>query len=138
MHWIHYAVIAMVSHSVLMVILKKITISGLQTEIINFYFLLSTTMMMFCFAVTRNSRFKIPTNLVIWFVVLGFVAFFYNYFTIKAISIAPNPGYVVGILSCNIVIVTIVGSVLFGSPLTATKIAGITMMFCGSLLITVV
>ncbi|BBM84595.1 EamA family transporter [Candidatus Uabimicrobium amorphum] len=138
MHWIHFAVIAMISHSALMIILKEVTNSGLQTEIINFYFLLFTTIVIFCFAATRNVRFQIPGKFVVWFMVLAIIAFFYNYFAMKAISAAPNPGYVVGILSCNIIIITIVGSLLFGNPLPTTKIVGIALMVCGSLLITMV
>ena len=138
MPWIKFAIIAMISHAALMIILKKVTGSGIQTEIINFYFLLFTTVVIFCFAATKNSRFKIPANLVVWFVILAIIAFFYNYFAMKAITAAPNPGYVVGILSCNIVIVTVVGALLFGNPLTATKVVGIGLMLCGSLLIAVV
>ena len=138
MPWIKFAIIAMISHSALMIILKKVTSSGIQTEIINFYFLLFTTVVIFCFAASKNSHFKIPANLVIWFVLLAIIAFFYNYFAMKAITAAPNPGYVVGILSCNIVIVTVVGSLLFGNPLTTTKVVGIGLMLCGSLLIAVI
>ena len=136
MNWIFAAIISSIAFAGIPLLLKKLTQYSLTSEIINFYFWLITSMTFLAFAIYRKSSFKIDKGSLVWFLVLSVVAFFANYFSIIALKLAPNPGYVRAIQSANIVLITVSSIFLFGSTISIKTILGITLILGGLYLLT--
>jgi drug/metabolite transporter (DMT)-like permease len=72
-------------------------------------------------------------TLIIWGVIVACFSFLANYFSAKAYQNAPNPGYVEGIKSSNAILTTILGLLLFASPVPWLKWLGIILIPFGLL-----
>ena len=134
--WILYSLISVVSISIMTLLFKHLLNSGINPEIINFYFFLISTVAFLGFLVAKSSNFNIPKSSIPIFVILGLLALSYNYFDLLAIKIAPNPGYVEAILTMKIIIITLLSFLLFKSDLNMTKAIGIGLCILGTFLLT--
>lgn len=128
MSWISHSIIALFSISFLVLILKRLTQFKMEPEIINFYFFLITTIFFFFIIMLKRTSFQIPYNSLPYFILAGFIAIIYNYFSIIAIDNAPNPGYVEAIVSFRVIIILFLSLILFDSQITLIKLTGI--IFC--------
>jgi hypothetical protein len=84
-----------------------------QSEIINFYFFLLTTVVFLVFSLFKGTHLVISTGSIKWFALLAIVAAAANYFSVTAIRAAPNPGYVTGIRAFETVIIAVVAVFVF-------------------------
>lgn len=137
MSWLFYSLVAMISFAVMILLFKKLTTLEQRTEVINLYFFLFTTLAFFLFVILRQVRLQIPTDSLPLLILLAIVAVVANYCSISAIRLAPNPGYVRGIQSFEVVIITVVSIFLFQSDINLTKLAGIALSLCGIILLSV-
>ena len=133
--WILYSLISVVSISIMTLLFKHLLNTGLNPEIINFYFFLISTIAFLGFLFTKSSNFQVPSSSIPVFIILGLLALSYNYFDLLAIKSAPNPGYVEAILTLKIVIVTFLSFWLFSSELNTTKLIGVGLCVLGGFLL---
>jgi drug/metabolite transporter (DMT)-like permease len=136
MNWILATIISSIAFAGISLLLKKLTQYPLTPEILNFYFWITTSITFLAFALYKKSSFKISTDSLVWFLVLSIVAFVANYFSIIALKLAPNPGYVRAIQSANIIIITVSSIFLFGSTISIKMILGIMLILGGLYLLT--
>ena len=136
MNWIFATIISSIAFAGVSLLLKKLTQYSLTPEILNFYFWIITSITFLAFALYKKSSFKIDKGSLVWFLVLSIVAFVANYFSIIALKLAPNPGYVRAIQSANIVLITVSSIFLFGSTISIKAILGIMLILGGLYLLT--
>lgn len=67
----------------------------------------------------------------------GILCYAGNYFQVRSITEAPNPGYALAIIASYIVLVTIASIFLFASPLSLTKAVGIGLCAAGVVLLSI-
>ncbi|HIE02251.1 MAG TPA: hypothetical protein EYP59_18545 [Thiotrichaceae bacterium] len=134
-NWFWQAVISMVFFSAVTLLFKVLVDTKLKSEIINFYFFLFTTLGFLGFLLFRETTLKIPLNTLPTFGLLTLVALVANYYGLKALAAAPNPGYVSSIQEFKAVIVLIAAVFLFNSELSFTKGLGILFCFIGIILL---
>lgn len=137
MNWLFYSLVAMISFAVMILIFKKLTTLEQRTEVINFYFFLFTTTAFSLFVFFRQVQLQIPIDSLPLLILLAIIAVVANYCSITAIRLAPNPGYVRGIQSFEVVVITVLAVFLFQSDINLTKLIGIALSLCGIILLSV-
>jgi len=135
MSWVTQAFIAMISISVMVLIIKGLTRLGLSSEVIAFYYFLFTTPLLFIFALYKKAEFGLPLASLPLFFLFAIIAVAYNYFNVSSVGSAPNVGYAVGIISFNVAVVFVASIFLFDASFTLVKFIGIIFSIIGIVLI---
>jgi len=136
MNWFYYTLIAMVSLASFNIVAIKLgKFSGIRPEIILFYIFLFTTIIFLSFILFKKSDLAIYKESVKWLGIAAILSFIMNYCTLSAFNSAPNAGYVEGIKSFQIVIVTIAAYFFFDGTITPLKFIGIILSLCGLILL---
>lgn len=138
MNWLVLSFFAMLCFASVALIIKKLTLTEPQSEVINFYFFLFTTIVFLGLSLSKGTRLITPPDSIKWFALLAVVAAAANYFSVAAIRSAPNPGYVTGIRGFEASITALVSVMLFKSEMTATKFIGIVLTIGGLILLSLV
>lgn len=134
-NWLAYSFVAMISFVVMILLFKKLTVMEPKTEVINFYFFLFTAVAFFFFAIIKKVQLEFPSKSLPLFILIAIIAVIANYASVSAIRSAPNPGYVRGIQTLEVVIITIAALFLFKSEITPIKFIGILLSVCGVILL---
>ncbi|MCJ7703436.1 MAG: EamA family transporter [Anaerolineales bacterium] len=134
-NWIYYSLITVISFTMMSLIFKKLTTLEPKSEIINFYFFFFSTLAISISLFFRQTKFRIPTKTLPLFLLLAIIAVFGNYASISAIRLAPNPGYVKGIQTLEVVLLTIASYFLFRSEITVAKVIGAILVVGGVILL---
>jgi drug/metabolite transporter (DMT)-like permease len=135
--WVLYSIIAMIGFATMILLFKKLTIMEPKTEVINFYFFMFTSIAFFLFSTLRKVQLHFPGKSLALFILLAVIAVVANYASVSAIRSAPNPGYVRGIQSFEVVIITIAAFFLFRSEITTVKVIGMLLSLCGVVLLSI-
>jgi drug/metabolite transporter (DMT)-like permease len=135
MRWLILSFFAMLCFVSVALIIKKLTLTEPQSEVINFYFFLFTTIVFLGLLLSKGTRAVISVSSIKWFALLAVVAAAANYFSVAAIRNAPNPGYVTGVRGFESGITALVAVMLFKSEITATKFIGIILTLGGLILL---
>ncbi len=61
----------------------------------------------------------------------------YNDFLVRGFAVAPNPGYVQGVLTLNVVAISLIAVFLFGSELSLFKSVGVILTVIGVVILSV-
>jgi drug/metabolite transporter (DMT)-like permease len=136
MSWIVSSIISALAFAGVSLLLKRLTQFSFSSEIINLYFWLTTSIAFFLFVIYKKTSFTVSKESWIWFLILALVAFVANYFSVEAIKLAPNPGYVRAIQASRIVLVTLLSVFLFQSEFTIRTLLGVIVIIGGVILIT--
>lgn len=134
-NWFVLAVFAMLCFVVTALIIKQLTLIEPQTESINFYFCFATTVVFLLFSLLKGTRLVISSGSIKWFTLLAIIAAAANYFSVSAIRLAPNPGYVTGVRAFETLIIGVLAVFVFGSEITATKMIGIVLSVSGLIML---
>jgi uncharacterized membrane protein len=70
-------------------------------------------------------------------IILGVLSAFTTVVALKALDIAPNPGYAVSIYSANFVLLAIVSVFAFGSSFNLMKFIGVLLTFAGMIMLSI-
>jgi drug/metabolite transporter (DMT)-like permease len=135
MTWVALSLLAMSCFVGVALIVKRLTLTEPQAEVINFYFFLLTTVVFLVLSLFKGTRLVISPGSIKWFVLLAAVGAAANYFSVTAIRSAPNPGYVTGIRGFEAGITAVVAATLFKSEITGTKFTGIILTIAGLILL---
>ena len=138
MAWYFYSIIAMLSFSLMLLLIKRVRDLGFPSRKINF-FLFGFTL---CgFILINIPSFNRTINSPNFWNSLGLIfltsifAIFANLVHIKSIGIAPNPGYSQALKDTNILPVTMLSSLIFGSEFSLFKIFGAILILTGIFLL---
>lgn len=134
--WILYAVFAMLCFAGMQLLFKQLTRVGLSSPLILLYvFGIGAVICLAHLAATR-------TSLSVGARALGLLtaaaAFSYagNFYMVRAIDQAPNPGYAMAVVGLQSLVVTVAAFILFGSELSWDKGLGVALSVLGIGLLT--
>jgi len=138
MPWYFYSIIAMLSFSAMVLLIKRIRDLGFSSRKINL-FLFGFSFLDFIL-INIPSLDKTIASPNFWYsleliFLTSIVAIFANLANIKSIGIAPNPGYSQAIKDTNILPVTILSVLIFGSEFSLLKIFGAVLILGGIFLL---
>ena len=135
MPWFLHSLISMVGFTGIVLLLKALTKSDYQNEIINFYFFLLMATLFLGVSIAKQSFVFPKGRWIFLFVFLAVIGAVGNYYSVMAIREAPNPGYVRAIQTFHVVIVSVLAVSFFGSDLSIRKAIGIILSVVGIILI---
>ena len=78
-----------------------------------------------------------PRHSLMLLFIAGGLGYLGNLAAVRAVGLAPNPGYAVAIFGLQALVVTIVSLVVLGASLTWIKVAGVLLCFAGVALLVV-
>jgi len=135
MNWFWYALIGMVFLSVMFLLITKVNKLGVRSELV--YVLPSIFAVLFgliyIFAV--KIPFAVPKSIWIFLVLAGLFAVIGNLLMFKSLSLAPNPGYALAIISADVLLVAIASVFIFKSEFTVIKAIGTVLAVVGIILL---
>ncbi len=125
MEWFVYAFLAAVFFSVMTLIFKKLTVLGMEPALI-LLFIFGFGLLFYIFHIYfTKTTVKISYYLIFLIVIAALMSYMANLFSLKALKMAPNPGYAEGFVSIKLAIISIAAVFLFNSELDFVKIVGI-------------
>ena len=135
MNWIAYSIIAAISFAVMIMLYKQLLLMGINQNILNLS-VFGFVFVGFAAVAITNKNFINLTPLMLALLVLASVfSLIGNYYNVKALNEAPNPGYSITIVSTQLVLISLLSILFFNSDFTWTKFIGITIVIFGSYLV---
>jgi len=135
MNWFILALIAMISFTILFLILKKIADFGINSAVIYFYTSILAALVALIYIFGSNLRLNVNTYSLFLLIIVGIIAFIGNVFLIESLKVAPNPGYSLAVIAMNNVLVAIISVFVFKSEITLIKGFGILLAIIGTILL---
>ena len=135
MNWFWYAVIGMVLLSVMFLFITKVNKLGVRSELV--YVLPSIFAVLFglIYIFSVKIPFVVPKSAWIFIVLAGLFALLGNLLMFKSLSLAPNPGYSLAIISADVVLVAVASVFIFKSEFTLIKAIGTGLAVLGIILL---
>lgn len=138
--WYIYSFATVIFFTAMILILKKMTLTGFSSIQINF-FLFGFSFLGFVALGYREARSAFGNAKFRMFLKLIFLASVFsligNYFDIEAIKLAPNPGYAQAIKNANVLMITMFSARFLSSEFSLRGIMGVAIVFTGIILLVV-
>lgn len=132
--WIIYSVIAFLGY--LFVNLGMKFVSAENPYVISLILYFSATIAML-FMALQKAQFSAPPKSIAISAAMGLCSVGATVFALKAMKIAPNPGYVTAIFSANFVVLTIISVIFLGAAIDLKGIIGTIAIFAGLALLSI-
>ena len=133
--WFLSAVLALLAFAGMQLSFKRLASGGLSTPtLLLLVFALSTVFLAIHAAASRSSL-AVDAKLYKFVLIAAVLSYLGNLFMVRAIADAPNPGYAMGVIGAQAVVVTIGAIVLFGSEFSLVKGFGIALTVIGAALL---
>jgi uncharacterized membrane protein len=86
---------------------------------------------------TRNNIINDLKNTKVskWLILSGLIIFISYFYLFRGSVTAPNPGYARGLLTIDLVMLTISSVILFGAPISITSVLGMLLIISGIILV---
>ncbi len=139
-NWILDTLIASVLITASYLILKYASIKSNNNNVAERGFIIISLSMGLCALLllifvkeTRNNIINDLKNIKInkWLIVSGIIIFISYFYLFRGSVTAPNPGYARALLTIDLVMLTILSVVLFGSPISLTSVIGMILILFG-------
>ncbi len=134
-NWILYGLSAAVFYAGVILIYKKLLVSGLNPLVLNFFVFgitfLGFTIWIFTFKPTINLTYTI----VLLLIIAAIFSLIGNFLDVTAVKEAPNPGYAATLKSTQIVLITLLAPLIFKSEFTWLKFSGVILVLLGIFLL---
>jgi drug/metabolite transporter (DMT)-like permease len=121
--WITLSLVCMGCMATMLLLLNQLNVMKVKPSITLFYLFASILLVNFVYLKCEGTSLRPPARVVPWILILCAAAasFFGNLCMLKAMNIAPNPGYPVAIEASKMVIVGLASIWLFGSHFSLSK-----------------
>ncbi len=133
--WQLYGVAAMVLLAAMLVVIKKISITGVSAGVLLLYVFLGGFLFNTAHLVATRQSFRIGPWALAMVAGAALLSFLGNLFYIKAIALAPNPGYPTAIEGAKAVLVLLAACLLMGAEFSVVKAVGVALCVAGVALI---
>jgi drug/metabolite transporter (DMT)-like permease len=133
--WQWYAVVAMACFAAMQLIFKDLARRGVSSPaMLLVVFALGTVLYL---VHVRALRTPLPLDgqALARLGVAALLAYVGNFYSVRALAAAPNPGYSIAIVGLQAVVVTLAAVLLFGAALSWTKLLGVVLCFAGLVLV---
>jgi len=135
--WQTNAILAMLSMSLMILAIKKLTLQHVPpTSILFFAFALSAIFNLAHSLITR-AALHLSGQSLIWIISVAVFSYLGNWLSVKSVAIAPNPGYTMGIIGCSSLVILIGALIFFDAEISPVKGAGILLCIAGVIFISV-
>jgi drug/metabolite transporter (DMT)-like permease len=143
-NWILDTVIASVLITISYVILKYASIKSNNNDVAERGFIivslsmgLSALLLLIFVKETRDNIINDLKNIKIskWLILSGLIIFISYFYLFRGSVTAPNPGYARGVLTIDLVMLTILSAILFGAPISMTSVLGMLLIIIGIILV---
>lgn len=124
MNWLTYALFGMVCFATMILIFKKLT-SYLKPNILLLFIFCFGMIFYLIDSLYTKSAFNLNSKIILLLIIAAFFSYLGNLLYVKSISIAPNPGYSVAIVSLQAIIITLGSYFLYGSEISGKSLIGI-------------
>lgn len=131
MDWFAYSLIGMVSFALMILLYKKLLLLGLNPTTLNLYIFGLVFIGLLFVTLKSKTPVSVSKNIIILLLVTSVFSLIGNTSQLKAFDKAPNPGYAVAVLSTQVILVTVLSKILFGSDFSFWKIVGIVVTMLG-------
>lgn len=86
---------------------------------------------------TRNNIINDLKNTKVskWLIISGLIIFVSYFYLFRGSVTAPNPGYARGLLTIDLVMLTILSAILFDAPISITSVLGMLLIISGIILV---
>ncbi len=135
MIWFIYALIAMVSFTIMILSFNKIGLLGMSGETTILYYSIFAVLIVFIYIASTKIPLSVTKHMLIFLIIAAIFGTIGNVFLLKSMQISPNPGYPVAIAGAQILLVTIASVFLFKSEITLIKSIGILFALIGIILL---
>ena len=135
--WEWYALVAMVCFASMQLMFKDLSRRGVDSA--------AMLLMVFAFGTlpylvhVRMTRTPLPTTgfLIALLAGTALLSYIGNFFSVRAIAVAPNPGYAVALVSLQAAVVTVTAVALQGATLSWVKAIGVALCCIGIALLVI-
>jgi drug/metabolite transporter (DMT)-like permease len=135
MMWFAASVLALLSFAGMQLCFKKLAAEGVSTPLLLLVVFALGTVFLAVHAALSRTPFSLNPRLVKVFLAAAVLSYLGNLFMVRALATAPNPGYAMGVISGQAVVVTLGAIVLFGSDFSWQKGLGILLTLAGAMLL---
>jgi len=135
MMWFIYALIAMVSFTVMILSFNKIGLLGMSSETTIMYYSIFAALLVFVYVISTKIPLSMTKYMLIFLIIAVVFGTIGNIFLLKSMQISPNPGYPVAIAGLQILLITVASVFLFKSEITLVKGIGILFALIGIVLL---
>jgi drug/metabolite transporter (DMT)-like permease len=135
--WQWYALAAMICYAAMQLLFVQLTRRGIRPSGI---LLVVFGVAAICYAAyVRSTRAALPPTggLLALAAAAGLLSFAGNLFSLRAMSLAPNPGYASAISGVHALVVTLAAIALFGVAISWTKLLGVVLCVLGVALLVI-
>lgn len=135
MKWVSLSIFAALSLAVHTLTMTKMSKNGFNIGKINLNVFSLVLIFLFLQQFVSGNGYRLPSSQWFYVFMAGLGAYSVVQLSLMAIAIAPNPGYVEGLLGLSVVIVALASFFLFNSHLSPSKLIGIFLTLLGFYLI---
>jgi uncharacterized membrane protein len=128
--WPWYAAVAMVCFAAMQLVLKHLTRGMTSALILVFVFGFAWICYAAHVAALRTSL-SLKASTLGLLIAAGVLSYLGNLFAVRAMALAPNPGYALAIASLNSLLVTLLSTVILGASLAWMKLLGVVLCVAG-------
>jgi len=135
MNWFMYGIIAMIAFTVNFLLIKKLSLLGLKSQIILMYVFAISALIVLIYSVMTKDFIGVSKYALLLIILTAVFAVVGNFFLFESIRLSPNPGYSLAVSGVHILLVAIVSIFIFQSDFTLNKITGVILAVIGIILI---
>jgi uncharacterized membrane protein len=135
MEWFTYALVAMISFTLMFLAFIKIGKLGLPSETTFVYYCLFAGLLALLYSLSGKIPLSATKYLLIFLLLAGLFGAIGNIFLFKAMSSSPNPGYAIAVSGIHVLLVAIVSIFLFKAEFTLIKGLGTIFAVLGIILL---
>ena len=133
--WIIYSFIACTCFALMFLIMKLLTNSGLSNvQILAWIYLVALTIFIVHLLGT-NQTLEISKTPLLILIGAGVLSYIGNYFQVKALETAPNPGYAIAIVNIDILLLVILSAIFLNVDMSWIKLTGTVFCIIGASLL---
>jgi|SRR3989344_1580242 len=136
-NWILSAILAALSFTFMILIYKKLLLLNINQNILNLFIFGLVFLGFGIVLVSTKTSIKITFFMLILLIIAAVFSLLGNYFQVKAVNDAPNPGYAITLQSTSLILITILSIFLFKSSFSWVKLVGILVVIFGSYLLSI-
>jgi drug/metabolite transporter (DMT)-like permease len=133
--WQWYALLAMICFAAMQLVFRHLSQRGISSPaMLVVVFALATMFYVVHLRATRTAPAAGGPVLAL-LAATAFLSYVGNYYSVRAVAAAPNPGYAIAIVSLQGVVVTLAAVLLMGATLSWVKLVGVVLCFVGLALV---
>ena len=135
MNWFMYSIIAMLAFTVNFLLIKKLSLLGVKSQIVLMYVFAISALIVLSYSLMTKDSMGLSKYALLLIILTAVFAVVGNFFLFESIGGSPNPGYSLAVSGIHILLVTIASIFIFQSDFTLNKIIGTIFAVIGIILI---